>query len=133
MFVSPVILGIQKRLTWAGKEAIKATIDLIKEHNLDVVEGAIPTGFKPFNEQLVLGYFESSETLLQFLFPRDDRHLMCIDSFAESPAVATLMTSKTSPLSSKNTSTDTPTRKSRRWKVNVLSQTDNTPPLEPPS
>ncbi|OTA54703.1 hypothetical protein K449DRAFT_377378 [Hypoxylon sp. EC38] len=62
-----VILEIQKRLTWAGEEAIKATIDLIKEHNLDVVEGSIPTGFKPFNEQLVLGYFEESR-----ISPHDD-------------------------------------------------------------
>ncbi|KAI0138031.1 hypothetical protein F4776DRAFT_72636 [Hypoxylon sp. NC0597] len=57
----PIIIDIHKRLTWAAEQAIKTSVELMEEHELDVVEGAIPTSSPKFNEQLVLGYFEKSK------------------------------------------------------------------------
>ncbi|KAI1140779.1 hypothetical protein F5Y05DRAFT_423688 [Hypoxylon sp. FL0543] len=62
-----IILEILKRLTWAGKAAVEFTIQCIEELGLVIVDGAIPAEFEPYNEQLVLGYFEKSK-----ISPHDD-------------------------------------------------------------
>ncbi|KAI1408519.1 hypothetical protein F5Y13DRAFT_204698 [Hypoxylon sp. FL1857] len=67
MLAPTPVLETQKRLTWAGHEAVKLTHELIKENRLDVRENAIPESFEPYNEQLVLGYFEEA-----IISPHDD-------------------------------------------------------------
>ncbi|KAI2617129.1 hypothetical protein GGR54DRAFT_649065 [Hypoxylon sp. NC1633] len=49
------------RLTWAGQTAVDATAKTIVAKEATATEGAIPTDFEPYNEQLVLGYFEKSK------------------------------------------------------------------------
>ncbi|KAI0169807.1 hypothetical protein GGR52DRAFT_592408 [Hypoxylon sp. FL1284] len=49
------------RLTWAGQTAVEHTHALLKKEDMSNVDGAIPNEFQPFNEQLVLGYFENSK------------------------------------------------------------------------
>ncbi|KAI0008311.1 hypothetical protein F4779DRAFT_641977 [Xylariaceae sp. FL0662B] len=46
------------RLSWAGDAAIQTTAAHVNEHGLPVQEGAIPTEFQPFNEELILAYFQ---------------------------------------------------------------------------
>ncbi|KAI6088483.1 hypothetical protein F4821DRAFT_277204 [Hypoxylon rubiginosum] len=48
------------RLTWAGGFGVKETHVKLKQ-NHPTVEHKIPEDFKPFNEELVLGYFENSK------------------------------------------------------------------------
>ncbi|KAI0838289.1 hypothetical protein F5Y06DRAFT_303962 [Hypoxylon sp. FL0890] len=61
------ILETQKRLTWAGKTAVKVTNEILEEHRFWVPDGAIPEDLDEYNEQLVLGYFEKSR-----ISPHDD-------------------------------------------------------------
>ncbi|KAI8963989.1 hypothetical protein F5Y11DRAFT_317496 [Daldinia sp. FL1419] len=55
------ILETLLRLTWAGKTAVEVSGNLIRDKNVPVTADAIPSDFEPYNEQLVLGYFEKSK------------------------------------------------------------------------
>ncbi|KAI1760562.1 hypothetical protein GGR53DRAFT_525955 [Hypoxylon sp. FL1150] len=55
------IMDTLNRLTWAGKIAVEKAQELLKTVDHSTVEGTIPEDFVPFNEELVLGYFESSK------------------------------------------------------------------------
>ncbi|KAL7621160.1 hypothetical protein AAE478_008477 [Parahypoxylon ruwenzoriense] len=49
------------RITWAGRTAAGITNKLVEDESIPVLEGAIPKDFQPYNEQLILGYFENSK------------------------------------------------------------------------
>lgn len=55
------VLETLSRLTWAGKAAVDSTFEFIEANKIAVAENSIPEEFKPYNEELVLGYFESSK------------------------------------------------------------------------
>ncbi|KAI1379724.1 hypothetical protein F4677DRAFT_441925 [Hypoxylon crocopeplum] len=55
------ILEVLFRIKWAGQVAVDATIEHIRNENIQVPEDAIPPVFDPYNEMLVLGYFEKSK------------------------------------------------------------------------
>ncbi|KAI2637666.1 hypothetical protein GGS26DRAFT_603401 [Hypomontagnella submonticulosa] len=61
------VLETLSRLTWAGKAAVDSTFEFIEANKIAVAENSIPEEFKPYNEELVLGYFESSK-----ISPHDD-------------------------------------------------------------
>ncbi|OTB03923.1 hypothetical protein M426DRAFT_23247 [Hypoxylon sp. CI-4A] len=55
------ILETLKRITWGGEAAVEKSTKLIEKENINVPDNAIPADFEPYNELLILGYFENSK------------------------------------------------------------------------
>ncbi|KAI5867639.1 hypothetical protein GGS23DRAFT_612775 [Durotheca rogersii] len=107
----PIIESVL-RLTWAGKTACDITNQLIEKDAILTPENAIPKDIKPYNEQLILGYFENSK-----ISPHDDGEKEV------GPNVATLSLGSPAQMRfhpKKNTNLGNPQDKSKRHRQPML-------------